>query len=254
MPKIEQTGSFRKISLGQILDTGNVRRLYSDIEELAESIKATGQLEPILVKSSGKNADGIDEYELVAGHRRYRAFQYLCAAGESFTMIDALIISGDKLTLQLVENLQRSDLTAQERESGIYQMCRGGLSQRDAAARLAKSEQYVSRHITACKIRDRAEAAGIDTSDLATATLNEIQGADDSDIPDLVKWVVQGGGTSAYARTIMKDYRRRYKTEPKMNLDPPPPLSDKSKTDNNTLPEKETEYKPAVNEEVPAEV
>jgi ParB/RepB/Spo0J family partition protein len=237
MPKIEQSGSFRKISLGQIVDAGNVRKLYEELDELAESIKTVGQLEPILVKALGKNADGVDEYELIAGHRRYRAFQILCNAGESFTMIDALIIAGDKLTLQLVENLQRSDLTAPERESGIAQMCNNGLSQREAAARLAKSEQYVSRHITAWKIRFAAESAGIDTSELATATLNEIQGADPIDIPDLVKWIVEGGGTSNYARTMMKDYRRRRDArEPKMNLDPPPKLSASKDDSVSTLP------------------
>jgi ParB/RepB/Spo0J family partition protein len=207
MAKMGSGTGLRKIPLSQIVDTGNVRVDYSDIEELAESIKRTGQLEPVLVKALEPDADGIEKYELIAGHRRRMAFQKLCEAGESFTNIDALVITGDKLTIQLVENLQRSDLTAPERERGIYEMCRAGLSQKEVAARLSKATEFISRNVAAYKIREAAQSAGVDTSKLATATLNEIQGADATDYPGLVKEILQNGGTLGAARAVMEIYR-----------------------------------------------
>lgn len=197
----------REIPLSQIVDNGNVRMDYREIEELAESIKNNGQLEPVLVKTLEKDRDGITYYELVAGHRRRRAVQYLCDKGESFTTIKALIVTGDKLTLQLIENLQRSDLTAPERESGIYAMCKNGLSQKEVAARLSKPEAFVSRNVSAFKVREAAGAAGVDASTLATGTLNEIQAAAAADYAELVKEILQGGGTLDVARSVMETYR-----------------------------------------------
>jgi ParB/RepB/Spo0J family partition protein len=197
----------REIPLSQIVDNGNVRADYREIEELAASIKNNGQLEPVLVKALEKDADGITCYELVAGHRRRRAVQYLCDKGESFTTIKALIVTGDTLTLQLIENLQRSDLTAAEREGGIYAMCKNGLSQKEVASRLSKPEAFVSRNVSAFKVREAAGAAGVDASGLATSTLNEIQAAAASDYAELVKEVLRLGGTSEVARSVMENYR-----------------------------------------------
>jgi ParB/RepB/Spo0J family partition protein len=207
MAKMQSGTGLREIPLSQIIDAGNVRSDYSEIEELAESIKKNGQLEPVLVKTFDKDADGIEQYELIAGHRRYRALTFLHEQGESITSIKALIVTGDKLTLQLIENLQRSDLTAAERESGIYAMCKNGLSQKEVAARLSKPDGFISRNVSAYKIREAAAAAGIDASGLATGTLNEIQAAAAADYPDLVKEILQNGGTLEAARAVMEIYR-----------------------------------------------
>jgi ParB family chromosome partitioning protein len=207
MAKMQSGTGLREIPLSQIVDTGNVRADYSDIEELAESIKKNGQLEPVLVKALEKDKDGIEQYELIVGHRRYLAHQFLHDQGESITNIKALIVTGDKLTLQLIENLQRADLTAAERESGIYAMCKNGLSQKEVAARLSKPDSFISRNVSAYKIREAATAAGIDASGLATSTLNEIQAAAAADYSDLVKEILQNGGTLEAAREIMEIYR-----------------------------------------------
>jgi ParB/RepB/Spo0J family partition protein len=208
MAKMQSSmAGLREIPLSQIVDNGNVRADYREIEELAESIKTNGQLEPVLVKPLEKDTDGIENYELIAGHRRRRAVQYLCDKGESITTIKALIVTGDKLTLQLVENLQRSDLTAVERESGIYAMCKTGLSQKEVAARLTKPETFISRNVSAFKVRAAAAAAGVDASGLATGTLNEIQAAAADDYAELVKEILRGGSTLEAARAVMEKYR-----------------------------------------------
>jgi ParB/RepB/Spo0J family partition protein len=209
MAKIKNEGAMRKISLSQIVSTRNVRDDYRDIDELAASIKAHGLLQPIAVKLLEKNSDGIVEYELIAGHRRRLAFQKLFEAGDNgFSMIDAVVVTGDKLTLQLVENLQRSDLTAREREHGIFRMSRGGeVSQREIAALLGKNETYVSRNISAYRIRIIAEENGIDTTGISTNSLCEISAAADEDIPELIRKLKDAGGTTSAARQVRHEYQ-----------------------------------------------
>jgi ParB family chromosome partitioning protein len=208
MPKFELGGNVKKINLAQIVETGNVRDDYSGIDELAATIKTNGQLQPVLVKAHGRNTDGIDEFELVAGHRRVRAFRHLCESGDDFNRIDAVVVTGDKLTLQLIENLQRADLSPQERERGIYEMTKGGkVSQRDVAAMLGKNEQFISRNISAFKIRELAEKAGMDTSGISTNTLCEIAGSADGDIPHLIERIKNEGGTLAAARRVRREAR-----------------------------------------------
>jgi ParB/RepB/Spo0J family partition protein len=205
---MESAGGTRKISLAQIIETGNVREDYVEIGELAESIRRNGLLQPIAVKPAGRDTYGIEQYELIAGHRRYRAFQSLFNRGEDFSMIDAVVVSGDKLTLQLIENLQRSDLTAMERERGIYEMTRRGeVSQREVAALLGKNEQYVSRHIAAFKVRTLATSENIDCAGVGTYALCEIQAAPAVDYPLLIRRLVERGGASSAAREIMREYR-----------------------------------------------
>jgi ParB/RepB/Spo0J family partition protein len=209
MPKLSSSGSIKKINITQILETGNIRADYTEIEELAASIKSYGQLQPVLVKHNGKNKDDIDEYELIAGHRRVRALRYLCEAGDDFSHVDALVVSGDKLTLQLIENLQRTDLTAREREQGIYEMTKdGAVSQKEVALMLGKNEQYVWRNINGYKIRELAEKQGVNTGDISTNTLLEIASAADGDIPLLIERIKDEGGTLQAARRISREYRK----------------------------------------------
>jgi ParB family chromosome partitioning protein len=212
MPKLEGASIARKISLADIIDTGNIREDYQGIEELAESIKVNGLLQPIIVKNADPAQDGSPRFELIAGFRRRKAFQLLCDRGDNFSIIDAIVVAGDKLTLQLIENIQRSDLSARERERGIYLMAQNGLSQKEVAAKLSKSEAYISRHITAYRVRSIAEKSGIDTSPLETSTISEVQTIAENDVPMVISYIIRDGGTKAAAREIMKSYRPK-KTE-----------------------------------------
>jgi ParB/RepB/Spo0J family partition protein len=209
MPKLQNGNSTRKISLSQIEESGNVRKDYRGIEELAQSIKTSGLLQPVAVKSLGRDEDGVERYELIAGHRRARAFRHLFDAGDpGFSMIDTVVVAGDKLTLQLVENLQRSDLTARERESGICQMAKNGkVSQREIAGWLGKTETYVSRNMRAFHIRETADKEGIDTSHISTGALCEIATAAGDGLPELLRRIAEEGGSVQAARKIGREYR-----------------------------------------------
>ena len=206
MAKIESAGRTQKISLSQIIETGNVREDYRDIEELAQSIKDNGLMQPIVVKRAGLTSEGVPQFELVAGNRRKRALEYLCSKGDDFSMVDAVIITGDKLTLQLIENIQRSDLTSAERENGVFEMLNTGLSQREIAAKLAKSEQWVSRHLAAHKTRQILTSKGINC-EYETNILTAFRTIPDDDLIPLIEKLEELGGTKAAAEKIVREYK-----------------------------------------------
>ena len=85
-----------------------------DLAELTASIEASGLLQPVIVRPrNGK-------YELIAGERRWRAVQRL-----GWSKIPAIVKDVDDptlLTLALVENLQRNDLTAIEEAAGYQRL------------------------------------------------------------------------------------------------------------------------------------
>jgi ParB family chromosome partitioning protein len=118
----------------------------ADINELAESIKEFGVLQPIVVtKVVTQNSHGTNvEYQLVAGERRLRAAQ---VAG--IPRIPAIVRRVDgpkmKLELALIENIQRSNLNPME-SARAYARFQDefGLTQREIALRVGKSRESVA--------------------------------------------------------------------------------------------------------------
>lgn len=87
------------------------------LNELAESIREQGLMQPIIVRSIGAN-----KYEIIAGERRYRA-----AGIAGLTEVPVLIKEVDDknaLSLALIENIQREDLNAIEEAQGLQRLIR----------------------------------------------------------------------------------------------------------------------------------
>ncbi|MBI4215380.1 MAG: ParB/RepB/Spo0J family partition protein [Parcubacteria group bacterium] len=119
------------------------RRDFSELElaELMESIRLYGVLNPIIVCRSGE-----DQYELIAGERRWRASKML-----GLPTIPALIRdcqTQQKLELALIENIQRKDLNPIE-EALSYQKLNDefNLTHEDIAKRLGKSRSQITNLI-----------------------------------------------------------------------------------------------------------
>ena len=266
MPKLEAESLTQKIGLDQIIDNGNIREKEkygpnekgdypAEIMELAESIKSIGQLQPINVKLIGE-VDGTKQFELIAGGRRRAAFQYLCSIGEDFSRIDAKITTGNKLTIQLVENIQREDLSASEREAAIFQLAESGLKQSEIAAQLSKPKAYVSIHISAFEMRQQAEKAEIDTSGIETSTFSELLSIPENDLIKVITDLVNFGGTRSIAKQLAKQYKKpaappdeKPETPPEENIADIDPLAGE-----NTLPGASPEPPPITPDENPPPV
>lgn len=108
-----------------------------DLSELTDSIRQNGVLQPLLVRKKG------NEYEIVAGERRYQASK---AAGlDEVPVIIREVSDEDVFKLALIENLQRSDLTPLEEARGYRQLIKDkGLTQEELAHILSKSRSAIT--------------------------------------------------------------------------------------------------------------
>ncbi|AIS53589.1 nucleoid occlusion protein Noc [Thermoanaerobacter kivui] len=117
-----------------------------NLQELSESIKMYGVLQPITVRVVNGNS-----YELVAGERRLRASKL---AG--LTEIPAIIVDAydeDSAILALIENLQREDLNFIEEAEGYYNLINDHhLTQEKLAKMLGKSQSTIANKLRILKL------------------------------------------------------------------------------------------------------
>ncbi len=118
------------------------------LDELAESIKRYGVIQPIIVVK--KN----DYYEIVAGERRWRASK---KAG--LKEIPAIVREGDERKnkeIALIENVQREDLNAYEKALGIKElMDEYGLTQQEVSEILGKSRSSIANTVRILNLDER---------------------------------------------------------------------------------------------------
>lgn len=120
------------------------RREFKEDElvDLADSIRQNGLLQPIVVRPAG-NRQGADRWELVAGERRWRAVTRL-----GWKEVPAVVRPVDDrtlLVLALVENIQRSELSALEEAEGFQQlMAEFGFSQQQVADAVGRDRSTVA--------------------------------------------------------------------------------------------------------------
>ena len=113
----ESQGNLRELPLSQVKPNPFQPRTHFEpeaLQELSESIKASGLLQPVVVRPK----DG--GYELIAGERRLRAVQEL-----GWRQIPAVVKEVDDrtlLTLALIENLQRHDLSPMDEAQGYHRL------------------------------------------------------------------------------------------------------------------------------------
>lgn len=108
------------------------------IEELAQSIKEKGIIQPILVRPIGN-----DQYELIAGERRFRAAKHLGL--QELPAIIRVVPDGDLLELSIIENIQREELNVVEEARAYRRLCQEfGMTQDAIASRLGRDKSTIS--------------------------------------------------------------------------------------------------------------
>lgn len=119
-----------------------------ELQELADSIRANGVLQPLTVRKRSAQ-----EYELVTGERRLRASKL---AG--LTTVPCILISCDDeraAVLALLENLQRVDLGPFEEAEGICRLiATWGVTQEEAARRLGKKQSTIANKLRLLKLTE----------------------------------------------------------------------------------------------------
>jgi ParB family chromosome partitioning protein len=149
LPELEQAESKALLYCGieEIRPNRSQPRKHFDeskLQELANSIKEKGILEPLLVR---KVAEG---YELIVGERRWRAAQKA-----DFKEVPILVKEADDreaLELSLIENLQREDLNPIEEAEALKGLIEEGISQEELATRIGKDRTTISNTLRLLKL------------------------------------------------------------------------------------------------------
>jgi len=137
-------------------DQPRKRFVVEELQELAESIKQYGIIQPLIV---AEKKDG--GYELIAGERRLRAAQI--AGLPTVPAVIRQFIEKEKLEIALIENIQRSNLDPIEEAFAFKRLIEEfGLSQQEVANRMGKSRPAISNTIRLLDLPVQAQTALIE--------------------------------------------------------------------------------------------
>ncbi|MEN9779665.1 MAG: ParB/RepB/Spo0J family partition protein [Burkholderiaceae bacterium] len=120
--------------------------------ELAESIKAQGIMQPILVRRLGAGANA-GKYEIIAGERRFRAARL--AGLDSVPVLVRDVPNESAAAMALIENIQREDLNPLEEAQGLQRLIKEfGLTHEQAAQAVGRSRSAASNLLRLLNLAD----------------------------------------------------------------------------------------------------
>ncbi|MEJ6021289.1 ParB/RepB/Spo0J family partition protein [Ramlibacter sp. PS4R-6] len=123
--------------------------------ELAESIKAQGIMQPILVRKLGQGANA-GRYEIIAGERRFRAAKL--AGLDSVPVLVRDVPDEAAAAMALIENIQREDLNPLEEAHGLQRLVKEfGLTHEQAAQAVGRSRSAASNLLRLLNLTDAVQ-------------------------------------------------------------------------------------------------
>ena len=126
------------------------------INELAESIKKYGVIQPIVVRQVG------EKYEIIAGERRYKAS--VIAGKETIPAIIYDLNDNESVEIALLENVQREDLTPIEKAISYKKILdMGYINQEDLAQKIGKSQSSIANTLRLLNLAEEVQEALLNT-------------------------------------------------------------------------------------------
>ncbi|HEV2860367.1 MAG TPA: ParB/RepB/Spo0J family partition protein [Pyrinomonadaceae bacterium] len=169
------------------------------LEELAQSIKSNGVIQPLLVRKLGEG-----RYQLVAGERRWRAAQ---RAGLLRVPCVVREIPEDKmLELALVENIQRQELNAIEEAHAYKRLIESlGLTQEMVAQRVGRDRTFITNYLRLLRLPEDIQGL-VEQEKLSMGHARALLGVDDAEIQrKLAKSITEKGlSVRETERTVKK--------------------------------------------------
>lgn len=201
----DRVSDLRYIKLSEIVpDPDQPRRVFDEdlLDELAESIKEHGVLQPIVV-APDKNG-----YKIVAGERRFRASQKVGL--EKIPALVRTLSSQHKLELSLIENLQRSDLNPLETATAYLKLRdQFNLTLEEIGQRVGgKTAAAISNTLRLLRLPVSARDALV-AGDIREGQARPLIGLSEEVVDEIVPRIIKEGWS---ARAI-ESYARRQKTE-----------------------------------------
>lgn len=131
-----------KLPVASIIPKEQVRKTFNDIEDLAASIKSVGLINPIIVSKPNE----MGKYTILKGERRWRAYKHL-GYEEIIALIDQSIMSVEDETIgELIENIQRDNLTPFEIAEGLEILRESGLTTNEISESIGKNRNFINMH------------------------------------------------------------------------------------------------------------
>ncbi|RLQ89625.1 ParB/RepB/Spo0J family partition protein [Notoacmeibacter ruber] len=175
----------------------NPRRHFAEdeIEDLAQSIRAHGLVQPVVVRRSSANPDG---FELIAGERRWRASKRAGLIEVPYLLRD--VDDRTALELAIIENVQRADLNPIEEAAGYQALIdEHEYSQNELAGVIGKSRSHVANTLRLLRLPDEVQRM-LSDGDLSAGHARTLITADKPEA--LARRIVEEGLTVRQAEAI----------------------------------------------------
>lgn len=179
------------------------------LKELSNSIKEGELLQPIVVRPNG------GDFEIVAGERRYKAFQIL-KESKIPAIVRNISDDTDALEKSLIENLQRDDLTSVERENAIWQLWESKRykNHSDLARKLGVDKSGVSHIIGSKEDRDKLGVS----PNISTGVLHDTSGLKDEPRKKIIKQVEEGKIEPSKIREVVRKVKEFKEPEQQLEI------------------------------------
>lgn len=181
---------------------GNPRQVWNDadLEELAQSIREKGIIQPILVRVLPNERD---RYEIVAGERRWRAAQRAGLHDAPIVVVEAS--DKDVLELALIENVQRVDLDPIDEATGYQRLIQEfQYTQDDLSRVVGKSRSHVANTLRILNVSEKLRGL-LRKGDLSAGHARAIMTAPNAD--DLADRIVSEGLSVRQAEALTQGQR-----------------------------------------------
>ena len=205
------SGSLMQLHIGDVEpNKEQPRREFEEtaLQELADSIREHGVLQPIVVRSIPGGT-----YQIIAGERRWRASR-LAQLGQ----IPAVVIEADDhkvMELALIENLQRQDLSPIEEAQGYRTLMEQyGMTQEQVAKRVGKSRPVVANAVRLLGLPARV-LDELAQGEITAGHARVLAGVEDPDwVDELLNRVIVEGLTVRQLEKLAKENREKTPQKP----------------------------------------
>lgn len=200
----EKISELREIEIEKIVrDEDQPRKAFGkeSLQELAESIRIHGVLQPLVVVKKGKN------YQIVAGERRWRASQL--AGLEKIPCLVRTIDDQSRLEMAIVENAQREDLNPIELATAYAKLKNQfNLSNEEIAQRVGKAPGTVINTMRLLKLPDEAKRA-MQEHNLMEGPMRPLISADPEIIHKILPKMIEEGWSARRVERYLAENKKK---------------------------------------------
>jgi ParB family transcriptional regulator, chromosome partitioning protein len=182
------------------------------LEELAESIKAQGVMQPVVVRSIGNG-----RYELIAGERRWRATQL--AGLDKIPAVIREVTDDAAIAMALIENIQREDLNPIEEAMALKRLQdEFELTHHEVAIAVGKSRTTVTNLLRLIALSDEVKLL-LERGDLEMGHARSLLTLDDNTQREIARHIVAKGLSVRQTEALVRSYQEQ-KTKSKIRTTP----------------------------------